>query len=289
MTERRPSSAPAGRRAAAALVCLLAAAAPLRAQTPEPILPGFAPPETPTLNFYGSPGLIDMPTGEMLPDGQFTVGLSNFAGQSRLTATFQALPWLSASFRYNGIRDWNFGGFEAYYDRGFDVRFRLREESRFWPAVAVGFQDFVGTGIYGAEYIVATKSFDTPALSPGSLAGRLKLTGGMGWGRLGSHNSFGAPFGVERPAFVPGSTGGKIDTGQWFRGPAALFGGLEWQPDDRWGLKVEYSSDAYLTETRVSNVFERKSSLNFGVEYQASERTRLGAYYLYGTAIGVNA
>ena len=69
MTERRPSSAPAGRRAAAALVCLLAAAAPLRAQTPEPILPGFAPPETPTLNFYGSPGLIDMPTGEM-PTGR---------------------------------------------------------------------------------------------------------------------------------------------------------------------------------------------------------------------------
>ena len=289
MTERTPISAPAGRRAAMALLCTLALAAPLAAQEAEPELPGFAAPETPTLNFYGSPGLIDMPSAEMLPDGQFTVGLSNFEGQSRLTATFQALPWLSASFRYNGIRDWNFGGFEAYYDRGFDVRFRLREESRFWPAVAVGFQDFVGTGIYGAEYIVATKSFDTPALSPGSLAGRLKLTGGMGWGRLGSHNSFGAPFGVERPAFVPGSTGGKIDTGQWFRGPAALFGGLEWQPDDRWGLKVEYSSDAYLTETRVSNVFERKSSLNFGVEYQASERTRLGAYYLYGTAIGVNA
>ena len=289
MTERRPSSAPAGRRAAAALVCLLAAAAPLRAQTPEPILPGFAPPETPTLNFYGSPGLIDMPTGEMLPDGQFTVGLSNFAGQSRLTATFQALPWLSASFRYNGIRDWNFGGFEAYYDRGFDMRFRLLQESRRWPALAVGFQDFVGTGIYGAEYIVATKSFDTPALSPGRLPGRLKLTAGMGWGRLGSHNSFGAPFGIERPAFVPNSTGGQIEAGQWFRGPAALFGGLEWRPDDRWGLKLEYSSDAYPTETGLTNVFERRSSLNFGVEYQAGERTRLGAYSLYGTGLGVSA
>jgi len=36
-------------------------------------------------------------------------------------------------------------------------------------------------------------------------------------------------------------------------------------------------------------VFDRKSSFNFGAEYQATPRTRLGAYYMYGSEIGITA
>ena len=60
----------------------------------------------------------------------------------------------------------------------------------------------------------------------------------------------------------------------------APFGGIEWQINDRWGVKAEYSSDAYTAETG-NGVFTRESRLNFGAEYQVSERIRLGAYYLY--------
>nr|WP_254695239.1 YjbH domain-containing protein [Leisingera sp. NJS201] len=70
--------------------------------------------------------------------------------------------------------------------------------------------------------------------------------------------------GGVRPTFVGGSTGGELATDQWFRGDFAPFGGFEWQPDERWSLKAEYSTDAYVTETQVSNVFERKSSVNYG-------------------------
>lgn len=251
--------------------------------------PSFKPLPPPSLNFYGVPGLVDMPSARMLPDGQFTAAYSQFGGQSRLTASFQALPWLAASFRYNRIQDWNLGGFETYYDRGFDVRFRLLKESRWRPEVTLGFQDFVGTGIYAAEYLVATKGFDTPPLAPGRQPGRLDLTAGVGWGRIGGNGNLGSPLGADRPVFTPGSTGGKVATDQWFRGPASVFGGIEWRPDDRWGLKVEYSPDIYRTETQTTSVFELKSNLNFGVEYQASERTRLGAYYLYGSEIGLSA
>ena len=76
---------------------------------------------------------------------------------------------------------------------------------------------------------------------------------------------------------------------QWFRGDFAPFAGVEWQINDRWGVKAEYSSDAYVTETQTVDVFDRKSSFNFGVEYQAAPRTRLGAYYLYGSKFGVTA
>ena len=105
------------------------------------------------------------------------------------------------------------------------------------------------------------------------LPGQLKVTGGLGWGRFGSHGSI-ATLGT-RGAFVGGDTGGELSTDQWFRGDIAPFGGVEWT-HGKWGLKAEYSSDAYTLETGQAQAFERRSSVNFGVEYQASRQLRLG-------------
>ena len=251
--------------------------------------PGFTPLPSPSLSFYGSPGVIDMPSAEMLPDGQLVTSASYFGGQTRFNITFQAFPWMSASFRYNAIQNWNLGGFRTYYDRGFDVRFRLLKERKFLPEITMGLQDFAGTGIYAAEYFVATKKFATPGFGAGSarLQGRLKLSAGLGWGRLGSYGNIGST--GPRPRFVPNSTGGQLAYDQWFRGPVAPFAGIEWQPNDRLGLKVEYSSDAYRVETKVTSVFTKKSPFNFGIEYQVTPRTRLGAYYMYGSEFGLHA
>lgn len=251
--------------------------------------PSFDPLPSPSLTFYGSPGLIDMPSGQMLPDGQFVTSFSYFGGQSRFNLTFQVMPWMSATFRYNGIQNWNMGGFDTYYDRGFDVRFRLLKERAYRPEITLGLQDFAGTGIYAGEYIVATKNFSVPGFGDGAarLSGRLKLSAGIGWGRLGSYGSIGAS--GPRPAFVPNSTGGKPAYDQWFRGSFAPFGGIEWLPNEKLGFKVEYSSDDYVTETQTTSVFKKKSPFNFGVEYQVTPRTRLGLYYLYGSEIGLHA
>jgi len=271
---------------------LAAGVGPVAAQVvpQSPDEPTLTPLPPPSLTFYGTPGLIDMPSAEMMPDGQFTFGVSNFVGQTRFNLSFQAFPWLSATFRYNSIDDLNLFGFSTYYDRGFDVRMRLLKERRVRPEITLGLQDFAGTGIYAGEYIVATKRFELPALGFGGGAsrgpGRLKLSAGIGWGRFGSYGSIGST--GTRPDFVGGSTGGQLAYDQWFRGPFAPFGGIEWEVNDRLGVKLEYSSDAYITETQISSVFERKSPLNFGIEYQATPRTRLGAYYLYGSELGVN-
>lgn len=233
----------------------------------------------PTLNFYGTPGLMDMPSAEMMPDGEFSTIVSYFGGITRNTLSFQITPRLSGSFRYSATQDLNLAGWSTYFDRSFDLRYQVFEqrEGSWLPSVAIGLQDFVGTGIYAGEYIVASRSFgDT-----------LTVTGGIGWGRLGSYNSIGAPFSETRPAFVPGDTGGELSYDQWFRGQAAFFGGIEWQPTDRLGVMVEYSSDAYNTET-ANGVFERRSPWNFGIQYQANRSLRLGAYYMYGSEFGVN-
>lgn len=249
--------------------------------------PSLTPLPPPSLNFYGSSGVIDMPSAEMLPDGQYTTSFSHFGGQSRFNLTFQAFPWLSATFRYNGINDLNLFGFSTYYDRGFDLRLRLLKEGRYRPGVTLGLQDFAGTGVYAGEYIVATKKFRLPAIGTSRGSGQLKLSAGIGWGRLGSFGSIGTTSGT-RPTFVGGGTGGSPSFDQWFRGPYAPFGGIEWQVNDRLGLKVEYSSDAYILESRRSSVLQRDSPFNFGIEWQAKPRTRIGAYYLYGSEFGLS-
>ncbi|WP_099826321.1 YjbH domain-containing protein [Oceaniglobus indicus] len=241
---------------------------------------GFA--DRPGLNFYGVTGLIDTPSAISQPDGQLSVTVSSFGGVTRSTLSFQMLPRVEGSFRYSRFGGLNYVGFEDYYDRSFDISLRVLDESRYLPAVKIGLQDFVGTGLLSGEYVVATKT-----LSP-----KLRVSGGLGWGRLGSYNDIGSPFG-DRPFFFIG-TGGKPNYDQWFRGPAAPFAGVEYKVNDNLTLMAEYSSDAYTIETgrdpagRGTAILERKSPLNFGFDYRYSDALTVGGYYMYGSELGVN-
>jgi len=243
--------------------------------------------DRPSLNFYGATGLIDMPTAEAQPDGFIGFTAAYFGPIRRNTLTFQITPRLSGSFRYMGVRKWSelfcppdctgTNEYPTYYDRAFDLRYKLLDEGRYLPAVTVGFQDFVGTGLQSAEYIVATKHITPP----------IKVTAGLGWGRLGSNNPIGSPFGIRPP--LQGGDSNNVNTQQWFKGDVAPFGGIEWQVNEKLGVKVEYSSDAYTEEVGTRQTFEIKSPFNFGIEYQRSATTRFGLYYLYGSQVGVTA
>lgn len=250
--------------------CITAAAA---AAAIAPARIGADPLITEFTNNYGTPGqLLDMPTAEMAPDGQLATTFNYFDGFSKSTLTFQILPRLTGSFRYSGTDNLT-PAFSTFYDRSFDLRFRLLDETAYSPAVAVGLQDFIGTGLLGAEYLVATKS----------LGRRLRLTGGIGWGRLGSYNGLGST--GSRPAFNPNSLGGDFTADMWFRGDYALFGGASFNVTDKLVFSAEYSSDAYDQEVSVG-IFERKSPWNFGVSYEVLDDVFLSAYSLHGSEIG---
>lgn len=235
---------------------------------------------SPSLSFSGVPGVIDMPTGEALADGNFAVAFSGFGKQTRVTLTFQLSPRLTGSYRTSSTRDWNAvladSKYDTYTDRSFDIRYLALRETEYLPAVSIGIQDLAGTGIFAGEYVAATKTFGD----------RVKVTAGLGWGRFGSYGGIGAPFG-ERPAFEVGN-GGKPNFDQWFRGDAAPFAGIEWKVNDRWTVKAEYSSDNYTIESAQRGTFEKKSPFNFGVEYQGANNLRMGIYSLYGSEIGIS-
>ena len=44
------------------------------------------------------------------------------------------------------------------WDRSFDVRWQFVKETETLPALAMGLNDFIGTGRYSGEYIFATKN-----------------------------------------------------------------------------------------------------------------------------------
>lgn len=229
--------------------------------------------QRPSLNQYGRVGLIDMPSAESLPDAELSFSVVRFAGTTRSTLNFQFHPRLSGAFRYSGIGNWRYGG--TLYDRSFDLSYRFMDESRYRPALAIGLQDFMGTGQYSSQYLVATKN----------IGSTLKVTAGLGWGRLsGSDTQQNIDYGL----------GGKPNFSAWFRGTPGFFGGLEWQtPVKGLRLKAEYSPDRYVSENTVTNLrtspsFKRKSPLNVGFSYMTKRNLQISGYYMHGSTVGLS-
>ncbi len=252
---------------------LLAALAMVSAASGTPALAEM----NPSLNINGMTGLIDMPSGEAQDDAAFTFTTALLGPTTRATLSFQFSERLSGSFRFLTWRDWDneIPGDSKLLDRGFDLRYLLLKESSYLPSLTIGVIDFGSEGRFSSEYIAATKGFGD----------RVKVTAGLGWGRLGTNGSLGQPFG-DRPPLTP-SDFGKPNIDQWFRGDVAPFAGLEVKLTDRWTFKGEYSSDAYVVEDDIRGQVELDSPFNFGFEYQKGANTRFGVYSLYGTEVGL--
>ncbi|MFT4150929.1 MAG: YjbH domain-containing protein [Paracoccaceae bacterium] len=239
--------------------------------------------EAPGLSHYGVPGYVEMPSAYALPDGTLALSVNDVAGDVRRgNLVFQITPRLTGVFRYSYFRDYNNTG--SLYDRSFDLRYLiLREDAEGWiPAVSVGLQDFGGTGVFGAEYLVASKQFG-PSVT---------ATAGLGWGRFGSYGSFRNPLSIisdkfdTRPGIKDITETGRVATDRFFRGDAALFFGLDWQVTERLRLSVEYSSDAMTEEVRRMG-YDHRTPINVGAQYRFDHGGTLGIAILNGSAVAL--
>ena len=244
----------------------------------------------PTPSLYGGVGLLDTRTARFMPDGTIALNVDIKSPDDRITFTFQALPWLEASFRYAINYALAPIGQRALYDRSFDLKARLWEEGIYMPEIALGLQDFIGTGVYSAEYVVASKRF-----------GPLDLSMGMGWGRLASRPAFENPFCAIYATFCTRpsetGTGGSFLATDWFRGQyVGIFGGFEYTtPIPDLTLKVEYSTDDYAAEGSYRHnpsVIPKNYSpipVNAGLNYRLFGNVDLGVAVIGGREVSFDA
>jgi hypothetical protein len=200
---------------------------------------------------FGTRGVIATPSARMAPDGELSVGASFLENNQHYNLGFQALPWLETSFRYSGLQHFN-PDYKVYYDRAFGLKLRLWDEGDWVPAVAVGLDDIIGTGVYNGEYLVASKNF-----------GDVDTSIGLGWGRRSGAAQLTNPVTLIFPSFKNrvsyfGQAGGA-DFNAFFHGKnVGVFGGAVWHtPIDGLSLLVEYDSDRYAQESAAGNFTPR--------------------------------
>ena len=137
-------------------------------------------------------------------------------------------------------------------------------------------RDFVGTGLYSGEYIVATKS----------LGSKLKISGGIGWGRFAGTNSYSNIFGKSRGDRNSG-LGGTFHINNLFSGNNSPFFSVSYKLKENIQLISELSSDNYSTETSSSKAFTRRTDLNLGLKYSFDPSINVLATFMHGDAIGL--
>jgi hypothetical protein len=219
----------------------------------------------PSFSNYGTIGVINNPSARFLPEG--TYGLTWSANDPYLKGSIVAYPfsWMEASYQYTDINNAlysdspAFSGSQSFKDKSFDAKFKLINEGVYIPAVAVGFRDLAGTGIFSGEYIVASKMYKG-----------FDLTLGMGFGTLSGGTGISNPFYELSDRFrsrsFEGGQGGEISINSFFGGEAALFAGLEYYLPFMQGarLKLEYDSINYRREGLLKIFDDVDSKYNFG-------------------------
>lgn len=226
---------------------------------------------SPSYNDYGSVGLMQNPTARMAKEGEVAISYSDMDEYRRYTVNMQVLPWLEATAFYTRMPNRlysnvpDFSGDTIYTDKGFDAKLRLWQESYWLPEVSLGFRDFAGTGFFDAEYFVANKRF-----------GPLDFSLGLGFGRIGTQDDLSNPFCDVSDEYCDrkggfGGSGGTVDYDRWFTGPAAVFGGVEYQtPWEPLSLKVEYEGNDYSRD-RAGVPIVADSRWNFGANYHVTD------------------
>lgn len=234
-----------------------------------------------TAGNFGLPGIIDLPTAQRFADGELVVTQQIHKSLARSGISFQALPRVGVSFRYSGH---GINGGEAYgrvnHDRSFDAHISILDEGTYTPALSLGLRDFIGTGWYSSEYIVATKTFRN-----------VELTGGLGFGRLVGKDSFSNPLSIFSSRFDKRDSnsvemGGTLGTINWFQGDASAFYGIQYHISDKIKISSEYTPD---TMSRENSYLDVKSLWNFGASYQLNNYVNLSAQYLHGSQVSVTA
>ncbi len=232
-----------------------------------------------TPNNHGSIGVINIPTARFYEESSSAFTLYRGNPDRKITITMMPYDWFEASIFYTSIKGKPYGDFsQDYKDKGFNAKFRLKSEGRL-PALAIGFNDIGGTGIYSSEYIVSSYGIDN-----------IDFHLGIGWGRMNGGNfQYKNPLGnIDESFYIRSSElgqGGELRIDDYFSGEnIGVFGGFNYLINDDWLFKFEYDS----TEIPEGLYFpERSSNTSFAVDYIEDENFSIGLSFERGDYLGL--
>ena len=242
------------------------------------------PNQEPSFSNYGTLGLFSSPSARFLDEGSLGFAWNHMQPYLRGSLIAYPFNWLEASFQYTDINNQlysefaTFSGNQTFKDKSFDIKLKILNERDFAPALALGFRDFAGTGIFSSEYIVASKKVNN-----------FDITFGLGWGML-SGNDIANPFVKISDDFkvrktVEGTKGGEFTVDSYFSGEMGSFGGIEWFLPHLNGarLKIEYDGIDYSKEGFPP--IKQASKFNAGIVYPVSKGLHLKLGIIRGNTL----
>jgi hypothetical protein len=244
-------------------------------------------------NVFGQGGIIHLPSAETKREANLSFTYNDNGMWKLGTLTVNPFNWMEASYFYYRPKDLQGSGGEPgkYLDKGFNIKFAYKPKNNNLPMVALGLDDFAGTGLFTKEYMVATLPYKN-----------IKITTGLGWGSLVGDNKISNPLsffisGFDNRASGFASQGGTLNYGKWFRGKATPLYALEYTLPRKNGLKLKIENDpfnyfkfsstgAYGPES--SRLRKKNSDINFGLSLPLAKRGNLDISYIKGNMISVN-
>ena len=235
-----------------------------------------------TYNNHGVVGLINTPTARFYDEGVHGITLYDGTPDQKITLSSNPYDWLEASFFYSNIQGRPYPGYEYqdYKDKGFNVKLRLEKEGSL-PAIAIGLNDFAGTGLHSSEYIVASYGIN-----------KLDMHFGLGWGQLnGSDQEFKNPFTYLRDNFIDrpigiDDKGGQFNPEKYFSGKTSSpFFGISYSMRNNLLLKLE--RDPTNTTNGLIDYEIKESEFSLGLDYLISSNFTIGASFERGNYISM--
>ena len=209
------------------------------------------------------------------------------------TLTVSPFDWLEAGYFYYRPSDLLFNNVPGHYlDKGFNIKLKYTPKNLNLPNLALGLDDFAGTGFFTREYVVSTKNFYN-----------MKFSLGLGWGKFVGKSSFNNPLSYLdknfklRPIKSENfSLGGTPSYDKWFKGRSTIFGGIEYFPSgiQDLSIKLEYDPYDYLDfsvtkNQRDASIKKRKkdSNINIGISYALNDYLHIDASYIKGNTFNL--
>ena len=165
--------------------------------------------------------------------------------------------------------------YQDYKDKGFNLKIRLKKEGSL-PAIAIGLNDFAGTGFYSSEYIVSSYG-----------VGNVDMHFGLGWGQLNGTSDFKNPLSyihdsfLDRPIEYEGK-GGAFNPSQYFSGPSVSpFYGISYRLNKN--LFLNFEKDTILIDGPRMPYPDKENDYSYGLKYSLNKNLSLGLSYERGS------